>query len=59
MSDKSIKRENKLALINAIHYHKCLWNPIDKAYRNNVIQTCMEPDRRIVKYKWLIFLYLI
>ena len=29
MSDKSIKMENKLAIINAIHNHKCLWNPID------------------------------
>ena len=29
MSDKSIKREDKLALINAIHNHKCLWNPIE------------------------------
>ena len=39
MSDKSIKREDKLSLINAIYNHKCLWNPIDMAYRNSVIRT--------------------
>ena len=39
MSDKSIKNEEKLSLINAIHNNTCLWNPIDKVYRNSVIRT--------------------